>query len=139
PTQPVFQVAPGDTMTAIVSYVAPEFVMTVQDKTTGQSFTEDAQCAATCLRNSAEVIIEPLFNVSTQQNFPLANYGSTAFSAISMHNSHGKTGTFTNTNWTTTSLNQVSGGTTLQTVSALNKKTSSAAAGSRFTSTWHHA
>ena len=58
PSANVFDVAPGDTITASVTYDASEnYDLTVTDTTSGATYTEVATCS-TCARDSAEWIIE---------------------------------------------------------------------------------
>jgi Peptidase A4 family len=127
---PEFTVAPGDHMTATVSYIAPNFVLSVTDTTSKQAFTVNALCpsGSNCLRNSAEVatILE---GDSVHANLPQARYGKITFTGISMHDAHGHTGTFTNRNWLTTEYTMVTGHT-LATSSALGNS------GASFTDTW---
>jgi len=58
--QPTFDVAPGNTITASVTFAQRNFTMTVRDVTTGASYTSVQRCGkgSKCLRSSAEWIVE---------------------------------------------------------------------------------
>ena len=133
--QTVFAINAGDSMKASVTYRASgaTYVITVQDLTSGQSFTEDEQCASnlTCGRSSAEVIAEDV-GTSGGSFFPLADYGTMGFGGSSITDTTGHTGSFTDKHWLTAAVTEASGGTTYATVSKL------ANAGKAFKATWNH-
>jgi len=122
-----FPVSAGDKVTATVALIAPYFQITVKDDTTGQSFTDypvgDGSDAATL----AEVMAG---NVNEDDDDTGADYGKVTFTGISMHNNHGKTGTFVNKNWNDTTVTRIYGTTT---IASPSKLTSS---GASFTDTW---
>jgi Peptidase A4 family len=77
----VFNVRPGDVISAAVSYKAGVFSLTISDLTSGKSATHTATCSS-CARASAEWIVErpELCNNSGTQCFltELANFGTTS-------------------------------------------------------------
>jgi hypothetical protein len=135
--QTVLTIKAGDTVTASVSYkpATKVFVIFVKDVTTGASFTRSPKCASglTCDRSSTEVIVEDVGMFGAGSYFPLANYGTMAFTGSSMTDTHGHTGSFTNPNWQHASVVESASGVTYATVSALTN------VGKNFTATWHHA
>lgn len=85
---PVFTVAPGDTITAIVTFHGGVYQMTVNDLTSGRHFTHQAMCATglTCHRDSAEWIVERPGTGGTTY-YPLADWGT-----INLHGDQAATG-----------------------------------------------
>jgi hypothetical protein len=135
--QTVLTIKAGDTVTASVTYqpATKVFVIFVKDVTTGASFTRSPKCGSglTCNRSSTEVIAEDVGMSGGGGYFPLANYGTIAFTGSSMTGIHGHTGSFTDPNWQHASVVESGGGITYATVSALTNL------GRNFTATWHHA
>ena len=74
---PVFTVAPGDTIKAVVTFQGGTYTMTVQDTTNGRHFTEKRTCAKglTCSRDSAEWIVERP-GYGGHNYAPLADWGT---------------------------------------------------------------
>ena len=99
PTQavtPVFDVQPGDHITANVAYADNQFFITVTDTTSQpvQTFTQAETCGANlaCNRSSAEWIAESPSHFGTNRWFPLANYGRIDFTNATVTNSQGVSG-----------------------------------------------
>jgi hypothetical protein len=132
---PVFDIRPGDSISATVSFKPTgKFVLKLNDITTGQSFKQTPRCAPnqTCSRSSAEWIAESPSHFGTGSLFPLAHFtpvtftGSTATAGL-------HTGTISDPRWTDTAIDMVnSNNVTRATASPLD------ATGSRFTDTWKH-
>ena len=78
-------VSPGDQMTAsVTSDGAGDFVLTITDETTGDSFTRDRfSAAAQC--TSAEVIAEAPTDTSTGDLLPLAAFGTVDFNSCAFN------------------------------------------------------
>lgn len=134
--QTVFSINAGDTMKASVTYQTSDatYVITVKDITSGQSFTENEQCASnlTCDRSSAEVIAEDVGMFGGDGFFPLADYGTMGFGGSSITDTSGHTGSFSNPHWLRAAITEASGGTTYATVSKLANE------GKAFKATWNH-
>jgi Peptidase A4 family len=81
PAIAVFNVKPGDVMSATVRYAHGKFALTIADKTSGKSATHVAACS-TCLRDSAEWIVErpALCNSTSCFLTRLADFGTTVMS-----------------------------------------------------------
>jgi hypothetical protein len=129
----VFAINAGDTITASVDYrgSSKDYVIVVTDVTSGNSFTKDEQCASDliCHRSSADVIAEDV-GKGGGKFFPLADYGTMKFSAMSVTDKSGNTGSFTDSNWLNAGVTEQSGKETFATVSVLN------GAGTSFKATW---
>jgi hypothetical protein len=135
--QSSYPVNAGDTIYASVTYLASShlFSIVVRDLTSGRSLTENIACQADmggCPRTSAEVISEDPSGGSDRDGlFYLPDYRTTSYTGASMADDSGDTGTFTDTAWNTSEVNEVSSNNiTKQTTSALT------ASGSSFTTTW---
>jgi hypothetical protein len=87
-----FDVSPGDTIEASVTYTNGAYVLSVTDLTTGKSFTTTQTCdsSVTCYRATAEWIVER----PGGGKYPLADFG---------------TATFTNLAWSASSSQSVTG------------------------------
>jgi hypothetical protein len=133
----VFTVAPGDKITATVTYkpATSVFVITVRDSTSGHSFTQNQHCASgiTCDRSSADVIAEDVGHFGSSTFFPLADYKTMSFSGASVTDTTGHSGSVSNSAWLNAAVTEASAGTTYATVSALSTT------GQRFSATWRHA
>jgi hypothetical protein len=132
-----FAINAGDTISASVTYLASSslFSIVVKDLTSGQSLTENIACQADmggCPRSSAEVISEdPLGGSDQDSAFYLPDYGTMSYTGASMTDDAGDTGTFADTAWNASEVNEVSSNNiTKQTASALT------ANGSSFSTTW---
>jgi hypothetical protein len=102
---PTMSVSGGDTIQASVWYVSGkgEYELIVSDLTNGQGFTKWERCGKrSCANSSAEVITEAPGKSSGGGYFPLSDFGTTSFSAISITDATGQRGTFTSGDWTTT-------------------------------------
>jgi hypothetical protein len=132
PTQIIstITVTPGNSFTANVTYSTStnEFTITINDTTTGQSFTTASQLGG-AERSSAEWIVEP--PTENGAIVPLADFGKIAFTGCTAESiSHsGKIGSFGST---VLSFNIVSEKKmkTMESTSALMS------GGSKFTATW---
>jgi peptidase A4-like protein len=78
-------IAPDNVVTMDVTYSAGEYIMTITNNTTGQTFSKPESCASNlqCNRATAEWIFERPGHWSSNPNappsyFPLANFGETA-------------------------------------------------------------
>jgi hypothetical protein len=132
-----FAINAGDTISASVTYQASTglFNIVVTDLTSGQSFTESITCQADmggCPRSSAEVISEdPGGGADQDGRFFLPDYGTATYTAASMSDDNGDTGSFTDTAWNTSEIDQVSSNNiTKQTTGPLTDD------GSSFSTTW---
>jgi hypothetical protein len=132
-----FAINAGDTISASVTYLASSslFSIVVKDLTSGQSLTENIACQADmggCPRSSAEVISEDPLGGSDRDNvFYLPDYGTMSYTGASMTDDSGATGSFADTAWNASEVNEVSSNNiTKQTTSALT------ANGSSFSTTW---
>jgi hypothetical protein len=104
PVYPAMTISAGDAVSVSVRYSASqnEYQLILTDLRTGQGFNKWAPCGArTCANSSAEVITEaPGKTVSSSSAyFPLADFGTTTFSGISITSATGQRGTFTSTDW----------------------------------------
>ena len=132
-----FAINAGDTISASVTYLTSSalFSIVVKDLTSGHSLTENIACQpgmGGCPRTSAEVISEdPTGGSDRDGAFYLPDYGTMSYTGASMTDDSGSTGTFTDTAWNTSEVNEVSSNNiTKQTTSALT------ANGSSFSTTW---
>jgi hypothetical protein len=102
-------VHPGNSIAASVSYqsASHQFVLKLQDTTTGRQFSRSVKCAAkACIRSSAEVISEAPSDKSGQI-LPLADYRAASFSDISITNEQRRQGGLNSKWWTTYQIAQV--------------------------------
>lgn len=128
-----FAVSAGDSIHASVNFDSStsEFVFSVEDLTSGQSFTQDFACqpGLTCTRSSAEVITEDN-NISNLEP-TLPDYGTASYNSISVTGADGHTGPITDPEWQFDKSDEVSAfGVTKQVTSALG------ADGASFSTTW---
>ena len=130
----VFVINPGDSITATVSFAASQYLITVSDTTSGQTFTKHATCASNlaCSRRSAEVVAEDPGLPQSTALYPLANYQSVTFNRVSASDSLGHTGSLTSARWQTAALTEKSAGETLASPSTVT------ANGSQFHAKWLH-
>lgn len=95
-----FYLNPGDAVESSVYYnsTAKTYTLYLIDQTSGQTFNATTKCASTCNNSSAEVITE---------GYPSGSYGGTAdfgeehFDTVSVTDSAGQRGNFTDPNWVT--------------------------------------
>lgn len=129
----VFSISPGDTIRASVTYESGTYVIVVKDVTTGRSFTKHETCASTvtCDRSSADVIAEDVGHFGGSSFFPLADYGTMAFTKAKVADASGHSGGIANSHWLNAAVTESSGGTTYASVSAL-------IGGNGFHATWQH-
>jgi hypothetical protein len=99
----------GDLMRASIVELDGEYMLVIQDLTTGKSQATVAKCGATCERSSAEVISEA--PSSSDGILPLADFGSVQFSDVRFA-AHGS--------YTTDEIVQRQDGAILQQPSALS-------------------
>jgi hypothetical protein len=80
---PMFAVQPGDQIAANVVYTDSQFLITVTDTTSNQTFTQPETCASNlaCPRTSAEWIAESPSHFGTHNWFPMADFGTMDFTA----------------------------------------------------------
>ena len=110
PEQPFFslKIRPGDSITASVKFSrsSGKFRLEVRDNTTGQQRTARQRCAAaTCRRNSAEVISEaPTVNGHLAL---LADYGALSHTGISISAGSHRTGGIKSSHWGRVKIIQV--------------------------------
>ncbi len=108
--QPFFtlKIRPGDSITASVKFSrsSGKFRLEVKDNTTGQHRTARQRCAAaTCKRNSAEVISEaPTVNGKLAA---LADYGALSYAGISISAGSHRTGGIKSSHWGRVKIIQV--------------------------------
>jgi hypothetical protein len=109
PEQPVsMKIRPGDSITASVRYSKStrKYRLEVMDNTNGKHFTVHQRCAgAACVRDSAEAISEAPSDASGI--LPLADYGASSFSAISITGGSGQTGGIKSSHWSHSKIIQV--------------------------------
>jgi hypothetical protein len=101
----------GDRMRAGVSISGSEVTLTLNNLTRHRTFTKRLH-ASVLDTTSAEWIVEaPSVCISTGcQTLPLADFGSTGFSAASAKTTAGHTGTIDDRRWTTTKITLAEGG-----------------------------
>ena len=105
-------IRPGDQLRATVTTDgAGNYTLTVANYTIGLQSTINTFSADT-QNYSAEVIAEAPTNPATNQNWPLANFGTVTFSNCAFNG-------YALSAWNWNRLNMVSGGTTLATTSAI--------------------
>jgi len=75
PAPPVieFSPKPGDTLNYSVTFAKGVYTLSIQDPTSGESFSVNKLCAATCSNNSAQVTAGPAAGVSPA-NFIAVNF-----------------------------------------------------------------
>lgn len=129
-------ISAGDTITASVTYLpaTETFVIKVRDVTSGVGFTKRELCASniTCDRSSADVVAEDVGHFGAGSYFPLADYGTMTFSASSITDIAGNTGSFSKSTWLNAAVTEMEGGTTYATVSPLRSS------GKVFDAIWAH-
>jgi hypothetical protein len=132
-----FEISPGDSLQASVTYdpASQLFTIVVTDLTSNQTMSEPIACQPDqdgCPRLTAEVISEaPTAGGDIDGHVFLPNYGTLNYSDVSITDSTGHTGTFTDPAWTTTRVTEVSSqGVTMQTTSPLSTD------GSSFSTVW---
>jgi hypothetical protein len=124
--QPVrMQISPGDSVTASVRYSSStrKYRLEVMDNTNGNHFTVHQRCAgAACVRSSAEAISEAPSD--DKGILPMADYGASSFSAISITGGSGQTGGIKSSHWSHSKIIQVgvSSGRTIASPTALHGK-----------------
>jgi hypothetical protein len=111
PEQPVrMKIRAGDSITASVRYSRStrKYRLEVTDNTNGNHFTVHQRCAGSaCVRSSAEAISEaPSDNKGI---LPMADYGASSFSAISITGGSGRTGGLKSSHWNHSKIIQVGG------------------------------
>lgn len=104
---PPMTVNPGDTIQASVWYAAnkQEYELILSDLSNGEGFTEWARCGGrSCANSTAEVITEApgKSGAAKAAYFPLADCGTTSFTAISITDAVGQRGTFASAYWQST-------------------------------------
>ena len=111
PEQPVsMKIRAGDSITASVRYSRStrKYRLEVRDNTNGNHFTVHQSCAGSaCVRSSAEAISEAPSDSS--DILPLADYGASSFSAISVTSGSGRTGGLKSSHWSHSKIVQVGG------------------------------
>jgi hypothetical protein len=113
-----FPISPGDSISASVTYAGGPFTLQLADNTTRQSFTTSQSLPSgyTAQLSSADWIVEApssIFGV-----LPLANFGQANLSVASA-TINGVTGPIDGSSWQNTSIDMVSGATTIAHTSAL--------------------
>jgi hypothetical protein len=139
PVQIQFAVNPGDHISASVDYTSNHtYVITVTDSDTGNFFNKTTTCA-TCARASAEWVAESPSHFGTNRWFPLANYGTMAFTqataeaTTSNYPQQSVTGAISNTQWVSSGIVRKDGAAKAKAkVSALQN----VGASSSFSDTW---
>jgi hypothetical protein len=109
--QPVsMKIRAGDSITASVRYSRStrKYRLEVLDNTNGNHFTVHQKCAGSaCVRSSAEAISEaPSDNSGI---LPMADYGASSFSGISITSGSGRTGGIKSSHWSHSKIVQVGG------------------------------
>ena len=125
--------APGDAVTAAVSYGAGAYHFALADSTQAHSFSLSYACGAftfgqgSCNRSTAEVIA----GIWSAGMSPLADYHNVTFHSIAVTDRAGQRGSFaTNPQWTITKINEYDGVNLAAVSSALSHS------GTQFTDTW---
>jgi hypothetical protein len=101
PVYPAISVGSGDTIRASVYHDAGQndYQLVVSDLSRDESFTRWEKCGAgSCADSSAEVITESP-GKTTGGFYPLADFGTTSFSGISITDGAGQHGPFTSAHW----------------------------------------
>ncbi|HWD75990.1 MAG TPA: G1 family glutamic endopeptidase [Solirubrobacteraceae bacterium] len=101
----------GDRMRAGVAVSGSEVTLTLTNQTRHRTFTRRLH-ASVLDTTSAEWILEApsVCTSTTCQTLPLADFGSTGFSAASAKTTAGHTGTIDDRHWTTTKITLAEGG-----------------------------
>jgi hypothetical protein len=104
-------VSPGDRVRASVGIIGRQVRLTLDNLTQHRSFTKRLH-ASPLDTTSAEWIVEAPSVCSSNvcQTLPLANFGSTGFTAASAQTRTGHTGTIDDRHWTTTKITLAEGG-----------------------------
>jgi len=107
PVYPGVRISAGNTIEVSVRYVTAkgEYQLILDNLSSGKGFTKWRRCSArSCANASAEVITEaPGKSVAAKTAYyPLADYGSTSFTAISITDAAGQSGAFTSAYWQVT-------------------------------------
>jgi hypothetical protein len=110
-----FNISPGDSISASVSYSSALFSLQIANTSQNTSFSTQ-QTLATAQRSSAEWIVEA--PSSFFGPLPLANFGTAKFSNASA-TINGATGPIDSPSSANTAINMVSGGKTIATTSSL--------------------
>jgi Peptidase A4 family len=130
-----FAISAGDTITASVVYktATANFIITVTDVTTGNSFTKHERCGngLTCNRSSADLIAEDVGHFGAGSYFPLADYRTMTFTGAHIADIAGHSGTIQSKNWLNAAVTEQSSGVTYAKVSPL--------ANNSFNAIWKHA
>jgi hypothetical protein len=137
--QTQFAVNPGDHISASVNYTPDHtFVINVTDSDTGKFFNQTTTCAL-CARASAEWVAESPSHFGTNRWFPLANYGTMAFTQASAeattsnYPQQSVTGAISDTQWVSSGIVRKDGAAKPKAnVSALQN----VGASSSFSDTW---
>jgi len=120
PTQAVtmaFPVSAGDQIDASVVSVPntypAQFMISVTDVTSGQSFDETETCAVglACPRTSAEWVAESPSHYGTDRWFPLADYGTMKFTEATTTNAQEVSGPISDSQWVYSGIERVAGKT----------------------------
>jgi hypothetical protein len=104
-------VAPGDRVRALVSVAGRQVTLALTNFTRHRTFTRRLR-ASKLDTTSAEWIVEApsVCSASSCQTLPLANFGSTGFTAASAVTTAGHTGTIDDRRWMTTKITLAEGG-----------------------------
>lgn len=135
--QTAFSVNAGDHISARVDYTSSDtFVITVADADTGQFLNKTTTCA-TCARSSAEWVAESPSHFGTDRWFPLADYGTMAFTdattAATTEAAQNVSGAISDPQWQSSGIERMAGAAKPRaTVSGLEN----AASSSTFSDTW---
>jgi len=127
--------APGDQISASVSFSSGKYRFSLADATQSKSFSLKYSCGAfsagqgTCRRSTAEVVA----GLAAPGLSPLADYGSATFQKISVTDARGQRGSFAkNRHWRIARLDEYSGAALAAAPSSLSRR------GTRFTDAWRH-
>jgi Peptidase A4 family len=94
-----FTVNPGDAITSSVTYAGGgDYILALTDQTSGQSFSVEEACSATCDNSSAEVITEGY--TSSPYN-GTADFGEEHYDTAQVEGASGTLGGLTSTHWST--------------------------------------
>jgi Peptidase A4 family len=132
PVNLAMAIRPGDTIAADVSASGSTFTLTINNLTTGATFSTQ-QTSSSAARTSAEWVAEaPSSCFITCSVLPLANFGTVNFNG-SFTTGNGHTGSISDASWTRDSITMVTNsGTVKASPSALSPD------GTSFSDTWHH-
>ena len=138
----IFSVNAGDQISASVVYstTTQQFLITVTDITSGMSKMVPETCAPglACARTSAEWVAESPAHFGTKNWFPLANYGTMAFTQAQATNAQGVTGPISDAHWVNSGIERIAGpAKALAKVSTLETNGTGAGTTSTFSDTWH--